>query len=124
MKMLLFSHSVFPTYNIERTAAYYVDALGFRRSDYLNSAEPHVCLYRDGVEIILTRAGREVVPNRLMYGYGYDAYFITKAAAELQAEFQAKQAKIVRPLSTTDYDNREFVVEDCDGRWLAFGVKQ
>ena len=42
----------------------------------------------------------------------------------LEAEFREKGAKIVRPLQLTDYNNREFVLEDIDGRWLAFGMKQ
>lgn len=24
----------------------------------------------------------------------------------------------------TDYNNKEFVIEDVDGRWIAFGIKQ
>lgn len=31
--------------------------------------------------------------------------------------------RIVRELRQTDYANREFVVEDIDGRWIAFGIK-
>lgn len=27
-------------------------------------------------------------------------------------------------LGVTDYQNKEFVIEDIDGRWLAFGLKQ
>ncbi|WP_342707227.1 hypothetical protein [Fontibacillus panacisegetis] len=32
--------------------------------------------------------------------------------------------KIVRSLSTTDYNNKEFVFEDIDRRWIAVGKKQ
>lgn len=122
--MIEFSHPIFPVPDIEKTANFYVSALGFRRVDYLNADEPHVCLYRDKVEIILTKANRAVEPNRKFYGYGYDAYFIARNLRELQAEFLERGVKIMRPLKTTDYQNNEFVVEDVDGRWLAFGVKQ
>ena len=44
---LIESHSVFPTPDIERTALYYSDVLGFRAVKYLEAAEPHICLYRD-----------------------------------------------------------------------------
>lgn len=117
------SHPVFPVPDPESTAAYYQAVLGFRAASYLDAAEPHVCLYRDGVEVILTATTRPVLPNRELYGYGYDAYFITQRQAELQAELQAAGARVVRPLSHTDYANDEFVVEDPDGRWLAFGLK-
>lgn len=122
--MLEFSHPIFPTPDIEKTANFYVSVLDFRRVDYLDANEPHICLYRDKVEIILTKANRAVEPNRKFYDYGYDAYFIAENLRELQAEFLGRGAKIARPLKTTDYQNNEFVVEDVDGRWLAFGVKQ
>ncbi len=123
--LLLQSHSVFPTEDIQRTADYYVRVLGFRAVSYLETAEPHICLYRDDTEIILTVSRRQaVIPNRVLYGYGYDAYFITQNQSELQQELIKAGAKIVRPLADTDYNNREFVLEDIDGRWIAFGIKQ
>ncbi|MDR0285730.1 MAG: VOC family protein [Propionibacteriaceae bacterium] len=117
--------AVFPTPDIEATARYYDEVLGFRVVAYLDVAEPHICLYRDTVEIVLTRAnGGKVHPNRELYGYGEDIYVVTDNQEVLQDEFIGKGAKIVRPLQTTDYNNREFVLEDIDGRWLAFGMKQ
>lgn len=121
---LLESHCVFPTPDIQRTAAYYVGTLGFRAVEYLDAQEPHICLYRDTTEIILTQARAErVFPQRELYGYGYDGYFIADEQAALEQAFLAKGAKIVRPLQDTDYHNLEFVVEDIDGRWLGFGCK-
>ena len=67
--------------------------------------------------------GQAVVPNRKLYGYGYDAYFITENQTQLQQEFNDLNVKIIRPLIDTDYNNKEFVIEDIDGRWLAFGIK-
>jgi len=123
-KLLLQSHSIFPTQDIQRTADYYVRVLGFRAVSYLQAAEPHICLYRDDTEIILTLSRTQaVIPNRVLYGYGYDAYFITRNQAELQQELIKAGARIVRPLADTDYNNREFVLEDIDGRWIAFGIK-
>ena len=121
---LLMSHCVFPCPNIELTASFYVNALGFRAVEHLAAREPHICLYRDDTEIILTSANTErVFPNRELYGYGYDAYFITKNQEELQNEFVHNGAKLVKPLQLADYNNLEFVIEDIDGRWLAFGIK-
>ena len=74
--------------------------------------------------IILTKSnGQEVILNRKLYGYGYDAYFITDNQEKLQEELINAGAKIVRKLSYTDYHNQEFVVEDIDGRWIGFGIK-
>lgn len=105
------SHPVFPVTDSAATARFYVDVLGFRAVEYLDAAEPHVCLYRDDVEIILTVTDRPVRPNRELYGYGFDAYFITADQDARQAEFAAAGATIVRPLARTDYHNAEFVVE-------------
>jgi catechol 2,3-dioxygenase-like lactoylglutathione lyase family enzyme len=122
---LLSSHCVFPVPDIERTAEYYERVLGFRVVRYLEAKEPHVCLYRDATEIILTLTnGRKASTNRELYGYGYDAYFIAENQKNLEEEFRSAGADIVRPLSLTDYRNREFVVEDIDGRWLGFGKKE
>ena len=122
---LFASHCVFPTPDIGKTAEYYHDKLGFRRVDYLNAKEKHICLYRDGVEFILTQSnGQRVFPNRELYRYGGDAYVIVKDQQGLQDEYEAKGVKIVQYLHKTDYHNREFVIEDIDGRWIYFGIKE
>ena len=119
------SHCVFPTPDIQKTAEFYVEKLGFRRVDYLDAQDKHICLYRDGVEVILTQANSQrVFPNRELYGYGEDAYFITDCQQELQDEFEGKGVRIVQRLHKTDYHNREFSIEDIDGRWLCFGIKE
>ncbi|GIP29378.1 hypothetical protein J23TS9_45080 [Paenibacillus sp. J23TS9] len=115
---------IFPTTDFYKTAKYY-EKLGFRSVYYLDSMEPHICLYRDRIEIVLTKSNQEyIVPNREMHGYGYDAYLITDNQEEMENDFKKLGVKIVRPLSTTDYNNREFVFEDIDRRWIAVGMKQ
>ena len=115
---------MFPTPDINKTAEYY-KYIGFKAVYYLESIEPHVCLYRDAIEIVLTKSNKEkIIPNRISHGYGYDAYFITNAQEELEKEFYELGIKIVRPLSKTDYNNKEFVFEDIDGRWIAIGNKE
>ena len=115
---------IFPVPDIRETADYYVSRLGFRAVEYLDCKEPHICLYRDKAEIILLQAETDrVLPNRQQYGYGYDAYLYTDDQEALEKEFASKGVTVVRTLGTTDYQNREFVIEDIDGRWLAYGLK-
>ncbi len=122
---LLQSHCVFPVPDIKKTARYYSDMLGFRAVEYLDVKEPHICLYRDDTEIILLQANTDRVhPNRELYGYGEDAYFITRHPQEMYDELAGKGVQIVRPLTLTDYNNYEFIIEDIDGRHIAFGIKQ
>ena len=114
---------IFPVPDIQKTAEYYTSKLGFRAVEDLQCAEPHICLYRDDSEIILLQGNKEVIPNRTLYGYGFDAYLYIEFQEQLEQEFAEKGVKFARPLKVTDYQNKEFVVEDIDGRWLAFGLK-
>lgn len=121
-----FTHclQIFTSSDMSKTAEFYKH-IGFREVKYLDSGEPHICLYRDQIEIVLTKSSREmVIPNREAHGYGYDGYFITDRQVEIEKELISLGVKIVRPLSTTDYNNREFVFEDVDRRWIAVGKKQ
>ncbi len=60
---------------------------------------------------------------RILSPYGYDAYIYTEAQEALEKELVEKGVKFVRHLNVTDYQNKELVIEDTDGRWLAFGLK-
>ena len=119
------SSCIFPVPDIIRTAGYYVCKLGFTAVGYLDVEQPHVCLYLDQAEIILLKADKDrVQSNRELYGYGYDAYFYTDNQEALEERLLSRGVNVVRPLKVTDYQNKEFVIEDIDGRWLAFGSKQ
>lgn len=116
---------IFPVPDILKTARFYTDSLGFRAVGYVECEEPHICLYRDKTEIILLKANTDrIFTNRELYGYGYDAYLYTSEMEELEKQLRRNRVKIARPLSMTDYKNREFVIEDIDGRWIAFGRKE
>ncbi len=54
-KLLLMSHCIFPTPDIIKTADFYEQQMGFKAVKYLEAKEPHICLYRDSTEIILTK---------------------------------------------------------------------
>lgn len=116
---------IFPTRDIKKAAEYYKTKLEFDIVEYLQSEQPHICMYKDNIEIILTQANNEEIkPNRILYGYGYDAYIYTNNQLELQEKFKKAGVKIAIPLTQTDYNNKEFVIEDIDGRWIAFGLKE
>ncbi len=122
--MLIGLSSILPCADIEKTADFYSQKLGFKAVKYLDVSEPHVCLYRDSVEIILIKVLKGTFKsNHISYGYGEDVYFYTKKQAELYQEFKEKGIKIIKDLCITDYNNKEFIIEDCDGRYIAFGSK-
>ena len=41
-----------------------------------------------------------------------------------QDEFEKKGVNITQRLHKTDYHNLEFTIEDVDGRWICFGIKE
>lgn len=115
---------IFPVPNIKKTEEFYVSCLGFRAAEYLECKQPHICLYKDDTEMILLEANTDrIYPNRELYGYGYDAYLYTDDGEALEDEFRSRGVKIIQSLNLTDYQNHEFVIEDCYGRWIAFGLK-
>lgn len=111
--------------DLKKSRDFYVKKLSFEPVEYLNTKEPHICLYKDDVEIILMQSKcAKIIPNREMHGYGYDGYFIVKDGIDnLYENLLKNDVKIIRELQITDYNNKEFVIEDIDGRWICFGAK-
>ena len=94
--MLIGLSPIFPCNDIEETTDFYVNKLGFKAAKYLNVSEPHVCLYRDSIEIVLIKAlfgGYK--PNHVLYGYGFDAYFYTETQEKLEQEFNENRVNFV-----------------------------
>jgi uncharacterized glyoxalase superfamily protein PhnB len=111
---------------VERTATFYHDVLGFRVVGHYEQAEKFAALYRDGVEIILVQAKQgKVRSNREQYGAGFDAYLVPDYPDDVVMAFYnevtARGAKIVQPLGTTPYGSYEFALQDIDGRIIGVG---
>ena len=84
---------------------------------YLKVKEPHICLYRDDVEIVLIKSKPLVtIPNRHLHGCGYDGYFTTLEPQSFYEEVCKNNIPIAKPLNAPDYGNQKFVLEDIDGR--------
>jgi len=122
---LLHSLLILPVPNLIETASFYEKKIKFKAVQYLESKEPHICLYRDDVEIVLIKSKlSSIKPNRILHGSGYDGYFTTLDVKSFYQEVCKSNVKIVKSLNITDYNNQEFAFEDMDGRWIAVGLKQ
>ncbi len=122
MSKLIFSRPVFACTEIENTAKYYQEVLGFNIiKNRLDIKEPHISVYRDDAGIILIKTNSEIKSNKKLHGYGYDAYFVVENIEELLNEFKNSGANIAVELNITDYQHKEFVVEDINGLYLGFG---
>jgi catechol 2,3-dioxygenase-like lactoylglutathione lyase family enzyme len=116
---------VFVTPDIEKTARYYHDILGFRVVEHYHQQEKFAALYRDAVKVLLVQSQYGIVkPNRENYGAGYDAYLVPETVEAVNAfylEIKAKGARITQPPAMTSYGSCEFVFEDTDGRLIGVG---
>ncbi|WP_300675095.1 hypothetical protein [Desulfoluna sp.] len=122
---LLHSLLILPVPDLNATSSYYEEKLSFKAVKYLDVNQPHICLYRDLVEIVLTKSKlSEIQPNRVIHGDGYDGYFTGRNIENIYNECLASDVKMVKHLQMTDYGNSEFVFEDIDNRWICIGVKK
>ena len=120
---LLRSAPYFPVADLERSAAHYVQVLGFRQ-DYVGGTPPEFAiLSRDGLSIMLrvVPEPERIVPNEKQGGT-WDAFFWVSDARTLHAELKANGADVVyEPMIQEAYNMEEFAVRDCDGHVLGFG---
>ena len=110
--MKLFSHAspIFPVSDVLKTAEYYRDVLGFSIDFMWEDPPSYVVLHRDEVGIHLSQSEKppqvQTAPVLYLFVHDVDAVY---------AEFERKGARIVEPLNDTDYQMREFMIEDLNG---------
>ncbi len=116
----------FGVQDVQRTAEYYRDVLGFRVRSYWDgerrTAEPlntpvFAIVDRDQVEFFFYRAP---APLRQVDG-GYHAYFHVDGVDTLAQQLRANGAEILDGPQDMSYGQREIVVRDPNGLILAFG---
>jgi catechol 2,3-dioxygenase-like lactoylglutathione lyase family enzyme len=120
---LLSSAPYFPVSNVERSAAFYEEILGFRREYSAGTPVQFAICSRDGLAIMLRKVLESdlIVPNEKQGGT-WDAFFWVSDVQALHAELHTKAADIVYdPLIQEAYQMKEFAVRDCDGHVLGFG---
>ena len=106
--------------NVVSTAEYYRDVLGFRIAGYYGSPPVFAIVWRDEVQLFFNQADQSEVRMGRARG-AYDAYFRLVGVDALAAEWRARGADILEGPVVRSYEQRELVVEDCNGLVLAFG---
>ena len=113
---------VFFTKDIPATLAYYQDKLGFACQGTWLDPPVYAIVVRDQ-HAIHFRFADPPTPNPDKYRDELlDAYLSVEDADALYAEYVRKRVEFGRELANTPWQSREFVVKDCDGRLLAFGL--
>jgi catechol 2,3-dioxygenase-like lactoylglutathione lyase family enzyme len=120
---LLRSAPYFPVADVERSAAFYEQTLGFRCEYSAGTPLQFAICSRDGLAIMLRRVEvPELITPNEKQGGTWDAFFWISDAQALHAELAAKGAEVVYgPLIQEAYRMKEFAVRDCDGHVLGFG---
>ena len=119
--------SAVPTFlvsDIDATARWYVDELGFTLAGHVPPQPPYVyaSLMRDSAELMLLNLAGYEKPDlspRRPDGL-WDAYFRTHGVAELYETVREKSF-VKMPLTRQSYGDLEFEVRDPNGYVLVFG---
>ncbi|MFN7947493.1 MAG: VOC family protein [Blastocatellia bacterium] len=115
--------------DVEESAEYYREKLGFDIDGYCGYPPRFTSVLRDGIEIMLKSRGEtqrrrlstESPDKRRVHRcVDCDAYINVADLDALYHELKARRARIVRKPETTEYDTREFAVEDCNGYVICF----
>lgn len=108
--------------DIPGTLAYYQDKLGFHCLGTWQDPPVYAIVARDE-QAIHFRCAEPPTANPDKYADELlDAYINVEDADALYAEYAARGVEFTRELGNTPWHSREFVVKDCDGRLLAFGM--
>jgi len=114
----------FFTTDVAATLAYYSDTLGFECVGTWSDPPVYAIVARDGHRIHF-RLVDALTPQPDKYADELlDAYLLVENADALYAEYVERGVEFTRALGDTEWESREFVVKDCDGRLLAFGAEQ
>lgn len=106
------------------TLAYYENKLGFRCVSRWMDPPVYAIVQRDGCAINF-RCAEPGAANPDKYQEELlDAYLSIEDADALYSEFRVRGVGFMRRLGDTEWNTREFVVKDCDGRLLAFGAEK
>jgi uncharacterized glyoxalase superfamily protein PhnB len=112
----------FFTMDLAATLAYFKDALGFDCLGTWHDPPVYAIVARDEQRIHF-RLADPPTPSPDKYADELlDAYLRVENADALYAEYAARGVEFTRALGDTPWQSREFVVKDCDGRLLAFGM--
>jgi catechol 2,3-dioxygenase-like lactoylglutathione lyase family enzyme len=115
--MLTGTAAVLTVRDIEKSIAYYRDALGFAVAFQYGEPTFYAGLCRDEAALHLIAANK----TKRLPGHGGVAVFVDDVDA-LHAELVAREAKVLKPPQDYDYGMREFDVVDLDNNQLFFGM--
>ncbi len=111
--------------DVEETALYYRDQLGFKVSGIYGEPVELAIVTRGNAQVFFSRAlASPGSSNRLLNGQGVDAYFRVQGVEALQQELTQRGVLILDGPNLRNYGMLEIKVEDLNGFILVFGEER
>ncbi len=116
LKQLSHGAPVFPVANVQQTAEYYRDKLGFKINFTWEEPASYAVIKRDDIGIHLTKASSDFKPANQHTAFYIFVYDVQK----LYEEFKANQVELLNVPTKRDYGLIDFDVKDINGFILSF----
>lgn len=109
--------------DVEASANYYRDKVGFTYERFWGEPPGFCILQRGNFHLMLSRAENEadIIPNWKVVHNMWNVYFWVDDAKKMYEELKASGATIDYQLGLKDYGCLEFGIQDLDGYDIAFG---
>lgn len=113
--------------DVQRSAAFYVQGLGFTQSFIYPADQPQVAMVSlDGIQLLLETPASYEQKSGVILGLGLRGQGVElqlQMAADLDSYYlmvTSRQVEVIRPLFTTDYGMRQFTIRDVNSYVLTF----
>ena len=109
--------------DVEASANYYRDKIGFKYERFWGEPPGFCILQRGNFHLMLSRAENEadIIPNWEVVHNMWNVYFWVDDAKKMYEELKSSGAIIDYHLSMKDHGCLEFGIQDLDGYDIAFG---
>lgn len=109
--------------DVEASANYYRDKVGFKYERFWGDPPGFCILHRDGFDLMLSRAKNEkdIIPHWKVVHQMWNMYFWVDDAKKMYEELTASRAIIDYHLEVKGHGCLEFGIQDLDGYDIAFG---
>ncbi len=108
--------------NVEKSAEYYRDKIGFKINQTYGEPPNFSILSRDGFHLLLSGVAdpKHIVPHYKVVHNMWNVYFWVDNIDLVYAELKSNGAEIDYEIEKKDYGVREFGIQDLDGYDIAF----
>lgn len=108
--------------DVQRTAAYYRDILGFRIIKLVGDPPVYAMTERDGFQVHFAKSDTaQIKTNKDFRAIANDLILWVPEIDLFFDELISRKANIIEGIIKRNYGSREFIIEDCDGHRILIG---